>query len=86
MHRTAGILTIISSIPTALFVPYNGPRVGAISGWQAKTDDPVEELRLILVSLEVISSKKKWPTKDVYHFDVELTDEELVKLNAVQNV
>jgi hypothetical protein len=77
MIKTAGILTIIPSIPSAVFVPYTEPAAGAVNGWIPKGENPLDQMRKFLIGLKLIEQEKKWPTKHVYHFDVELSPEEL---------
>jgi len=57
MNKTAGILTIIPSIPSAVFVPYTERTAGAVNGWTPKGDNPLEQMREFLIGLKLIEQK-----------------------------
>ena len=53
MIKTAGILTIIPSIPSAVFVPYTERAAGAVNGWIPKGENPLDQMRKFLNGLKL---------------------------------
>ncbi len=80
--KISGLLTIIPSVPSAVFVPYPSEpsyQPGAQSGWIPKGDNQISQIRDFLINEGILDKPKGWPSKTVYYYDVQLDESLLAK-------